>query len=71
MVRAINDADAYVRYAVWLVCQGRLDEALGWARQGQRLDPLPVSGGSVDRVSGTALWGSYARTAQRTRRGTG
>ncbi len=39
-----NDADAHAALALWLLCQGRTDEAVTWARQGRDLDPLAVSG---------------------------
>ncbi len=42
-----NDADAHVGLAMWLVCQGRTDEAVSWAERGQKLDPLPASGTTV------------------------
>ncbi|HYK25708.1 MAG TPA: tetratricopeptide repeat protein, partial [Steroidobacteraceae bacterium] len=42
-----NDAGAHWQYALWLVCQGRTDEAISWAQRGRELDPLAVSGGSV------------------------
>jgi TolB-like protein/tetratricopeptide (TPR) repeat protein len=35
-----NDAGAYVGYAMWLLCQGRTDEALAWAQRARDLDPL-------------------------------
>ncbi len=43
-----NDADAYARLALWLVCQGRTDDAVALARRGRGLDPLTVSG---DRIA--------------------
>ncbi|MGH8221134.1 MAG: tetratricopeptide repeat protein [Steroidobacteraceae bacterium] len=42
-----NDAEAHWQYALWLVCQGRTDEAVSWVQRGRRLDPLAVSGTSV------------------------
>jgi TolB-like protein/Tfp pilus assembly protein PilF len=42
-----NDADAHARLALWLVCQGRTDEAVAWARRGRELDPLAVSGAGI------------------------
>jgi TolB-like protein/Tfp pilus assembly protein PilF len=39
-----NSADAYAGLSWWLLCQGRTDESLAWARRGQALDPLAVSG---------------------------
>jgi tetratricopeptide (TPR) repeat protein len=41
-----NDAVANREYADWLACQGRTEEALGWARRGRELDPL----GNADSV---------------------
>ncbi len=42
-----NDADAHAGLASWLMCQGRTDEAVAWAKRGRDLDPLTVSG---DRI---------------------
>ena len=42
-----NDADAHAGLASWLMCQGRIDEALGWARRGRELDPFAVSGANI------------------------
>lgn len=39
-----NSAAAHAGLASWLLCQGRTDEALDWARRGRELDPLAVSG---------------------------
>ncbi len=39
-----NDADAHAQLALWLLCQGRTDEAVSWVRRGRELDPLTVSG---------------------------
>jgi TolB-like protein/Tfp pilus assembly protein PilF len=38
-----NDAAAHRGLARWLMFQGRLDEALGWARRARELDPLANS----------------------------
>jgi len=35
-----NDADAHAGYASWLLCQGRIDEAVAWSRSGGELQPL-------------------------------
>jgi TolB-like protein/tetratricopeptide (TPR) repeat protein len=43
-----NDAGAYVGYAKWLMCQGRMDEALAWAQRARDLDPL----GAADDLLG-------------------
>jgi TolB-like protein/Tfp pilus assembly protein PilF len=37
-----SDAGAHVGFAHWLVCQGRTEEALAWARRGRELDPLAL-----------------------------
>jgi len=39
-----NSASAHEHMASWLVCQGRTQEAVDWARRGRELDPLAVSG---------------------------
>ena len=39
-----NNASAYVTFAIWLLCQGRTDEALTWAQRARELDPLGSSG---------------------------
>jgi TolB-like protein/Tfp pilus assembly protein PilF len=38
-----NSAAAYEGLGLWLVCQGRLDEAVASAQRGRELDPLAVS----------------------------
>jgi Flp pilus assembly protein TadD len=42
-----NDANAHASFALWLLCQGRTEEAVSWAQRGRQLDPLAVSGVSV------------------------
>jgi TolB-like protein/DNA-binding winged helix-turn-helix (wHTH) protein len=42
-----NDAGAHAGLADWLLCQGRTDEALNWARRARELDPLAISGDLV------------------------
>jgi TolB-like protein/tetratricopeptide (TPR) repeat protein len=42
-----NDAPAHAGLALWLLCQGRTDEAVAWAERGRELDPLTVSGDSI------------------------
>ena len=42
-----NDAYAYRGYSGWLLCQGRIDEALAWQRRGRELDPLGNGGTSI------------------------
>jgi pentatricopeptide repeat protein len=44
---APNDAEAYSGYSLWLLCQGRTDEALDWAERGRELDPLAVPGAYI------------------------
>lgn len=39
-----NDSAAHLGYASWLMCQGRMDEALSWSRRARELDPLGVTG---------------------------
>jgi len=39
-----NDSTASLGYATWLMCQGRMDEALSWSRHARELDPLGVTG---------------------------
>ncbi len=43
-----NDADANARYAFWLSCQGRSEEAIVWVQRARALDPFEVTG---DRMS--------------------
>jgi tetratricopeptide (TPR) repeat protein len=42
-----DEADAHSGFAFWLLCQGRTDEAVAWARRGRELDPIAVSGASI------------------------
>ena len=42
-----NDAAAHAGLALWLLCQGRTEEAVAWARRGRELDPLAVSGATI------------------------
>jgi TolB-like protein/tetratricopeptide (TPR) repeat protein len=42
-----NDAAAHVGFANWLLCQGRAEEALAWARRARELDPLGNTGISI------------------------
>ena len=39
-----NDVDAHEGLARWLLCLGRTEEALDWARRGRELDPIKVRG---------------------------
>jgi TolB-like protein/Flp pilus assembly protein TadD len=45
-----NGAGAHVGFAMWLLCQGRTDEALTWAQRGRQLDPMAVSGDSIGSI---------------------
>jgi TolB-like protein/Flp pilus assembly protein TadD len=42
-----DSAEADQWFALWLVCQGRVDEAVTTIHRGRALDPVGVSGGSV------------------------
>jgi len=37
---APNNAAAHEGYSDWLLCHGRVEEALAWARRGRELDPM-------------------------------
>jgi TolB-like protein/DNA-binding winged helix-turn-helix (wHTH) protein/Flp pilus assembly protein TadD len=39
-----NDAAAHMGYANWLLCQGRTEEAIAWARRARELDPVGLAG---------------------------
>jgi TolB-like protein/DNA-binding winged helix-turn-helix (wHTH) protein len=45
-----NDPVAHLGFAKWLLCQGRLEEALAWARRGRELDPLGDAGISISWI---------------------
>lgn len=42
-----NDASALVGYANWLLCQGRIDEALASSQRARDVDPLGASGVNI------------------------
>ena len=42
-----NDAAAHMGFANWLLCQGRTEEAIAWARRARELDPLGNTGTSI------------------------
>jgi serine/threonine-protein kinase len=42
-----NDAAAHLGYSLWLVCQGRTEEALAWSQRARGLDPLGVTGNNI------------------------
>ena len=52
-----NNADAHAWFALWLVCQGRADEAVAEVQRARALDPVGVSGssGRVDFLPGTPI----------------
>jgi len=39
-----NDPGAHQGYASWLMCQGRMNEALAWSQRARDLDPVGVKG---------------------------
>lgn len=45
-----SDAGAHAGLAYWLVCQGRSEEALAWARRAQGLDPLAFNSIDVGQI---------------------
>jgi TolB-like protein/tetratricopeptide (TPR) repeat protein len=45
-----SDAGAHSGLADWLICQGRSEEALAWARRGQELDPLALNSSEVSGI---------------------
>ena len=42
-----NDAGAHIEYADWLMCQGRMEEALAWDTRAREHDPLAVPGARI------------------------
>jgi TolB-like protein/Flp pilus assembly protein TadD len=42
-----NLAGAYFGFSDWLLCHGRVEEALAWGRRGREIDPLGSAGGIV------------------------
>jgi len=42
-----NDAATHRAFALWLVCQGRTEEAVAWSRRARELDPLGTSGNAL------------------------
>jgi pentatricopeptide repeat protein len=42
-----NGARAHAGFALWLVCEGRTEEAVQWIQRGEALDPIEVSGANV------------------------
>ncbi len=45
-----NDADAEARFALWLLCQGRNDQAVAGIQRARALDPSEISGGAVSWI---------------------
>jgi pentatricopeptide repeat protein len=45
-----NDAGAHEGFAIWLLCQGRRDEALTWMLRARELDPIAISGNGVSWI---------------------
>lgn len=45
-----NDAVAHLGFARWLLCHGRIEEALTWAHRGRELDPFTVTGSSIGQI---------------------
>ena len=45
-----NDAGAQSGFALWLLCQGRTDEALTWIQSARAMDPVGVSGAGVSWI---------------------
>ncbi len=45
-----NGARAHAGLALWLVCEGRTDEAVEWIKRGQELDPVEVTGANVSWI---------------------
>jgi tetratricopeptide (TPR) repeat protein len=45
-----NDAAAHDAFALWLVCQGRIDEAVATIQRARALDPVGISGDDVSRI---------------------
>jgi tetratricopeptide (TPR) repeat protein len=45
-----NDSNGQARYALWLSCQGRTDEAVDMTLRARALDPVGISGDVVSRI---------------------
>src|SRR5262249_32050693 len=45
-----NDSSAHLGFAGWLLCQGRTEEALQWARRARDLDPFGGTGNTMGGV---------------------
>jgi tetratricopeptide (TPR) repeat protein len=42
-----SDAAAHLGLANWLLCKGRIEEALAWSRRARELDPVGTSGSQI------------------------
>ena len=45
-----SDSAAHVGFARWLLCQGRADDAVAWAKRGRELDPLGNTGTALGYI---------------------
>ena len=45
-----SDSAAHIGFAGWLLCQGRTDEAVAWAKRARELDPLGTAGTSIGYI---------------------
>ena len=45
-----SDSAAHIGFALWLLCQGRADDAVAWAKRGRELDPLGNTGTSIGYI---------------------
>lgn len=45
-----NDPEARSGFALWLLCEGRTDEAVAWIQSARKLDPTTVSGHDVSWI---------------------
>jgi len=62
-----SNATAHNGLARWLVCHGRIEEALQRVRRGRELDPVAVSGTeSLGSIPVASIRRSDARVAERT-----
>ena len=42
-----NDAGAHLGFAMWLLAEGRTEEAMEWSERARELDPLVISGADL------------------------
>ena len=45
-----SDSAAHIGFALWLLCQGRTDEAVAWAKRARELDPLGNAVSSIGYI---------------------